>query len=59
MEKLEQYNISIKKVDPNTPEEWSKIIQRLASVNMWPDGIDGIILALNLVGITTEEINDE
>jgi len=59
MEKLEQYNISIKKIDSNSAEEWSKIIQRLASVNMWPDGTDGIILALNLVGITTEEIKDE
>jgi len=56
MEKIEQYNVSIKQIDYNSPEEWSKIIQRLASVGMWPEGEDGVKLALNLVGIKTEEL---
>lgn len=55
MEKIEQYNISIKQIDYNSAEEWSKIIQRLASVGMWPEGEDGVRLALHLVGIKTEE----
>ncbi len=40
-------------------EEWSRIIQRLSSVGMWPEGENGVTLALNLVGIAVEEVNDE
>lgn len=66
-------NIKIHAVQPVSPkefkvltcrihdksEEWSRIIQRLSSVGLWPEGEDGITLALNLVGITVEEVNDE
>lgn len=56
METIKQYNVSIKEIDYNGPEEWSRIIQRLAAVDLWPKGDEGIVLALNLVGIRTEEL---
>lgn len=37
-----------------TRDEWSKIIQRLAAVDMWPRGKEGIDLALELVGVNEE-----
>lgn len=39
-----------------TREEWSRIIQRLAAVGLWPEGKEGIALALDLVGVN-EELN--
>lgn len=37
-----------------TREEWSRIIQRLAAVDMWPRGDEGVKLALELVGVNEE-----
>ncbi len=37
-----------------TREEWSRIIQRLASAGVWPEGNEGVKLALELVGVSEE-----
>lgn len=56
MEKLQQYNVSATALRGNSAEDWSKIIQRLASVGVWPEGEEGIKLALQLIGIEKKEI---
>jgi hypothetical protein len=59
MEKIERYNVSARELRGNSAEDWSRIIQRLASVDVWPEGEEGIKLALQLIGIEKEEIENE